>query len=632
MGLTIKTAQGNHMVSPCAGFSITTLFESTELALNTRCAEKGSCRGCTVYLEEGTFEVNGQEITLDGSQRQEALGCQTKILSKEATLFTPGTSLIETSGQIDDECLIPEFDLAPQVLSYNIELSPSSLKDQFSDTERLLQAITSVSGLTDIDFSLTQLKILGQLIPKTNCIQVVINKTDSGWTVTSLNESKVGEETTTYAVAIDIGTTTVVAALLDTVTGKVLRRAARYNGQIDRADDVASRIIYCDQDEEKLKELQDLVIRHTINPLIKELCRVEKIAQKSIYRVCLSGNTIMTHLALGVSPEGMGKVPFHPVCKNFPLIKAKSLGLTANPEAIVETVPAIAGYVGGDITSDLYIISKEHHREKRIVLVDIGTNGEIVLITPDGMLACATAAGPAFEGHGIMHGCRAASGAIESVRLCDPLDFKLGVIGKSLPIGICGTGIIDFIAEGFHHGLINSTGRYDLEQLKDNDRYEALALFGTTVNACVLVKGEETESGAPILVSEADIAQVMKAKGAIFAGVKTLLDESGLGFDQIDQLVLAGGFAKYLNIQNAIGLGLLPDLPHEKFHIIGNGSLAGACLHLLEESTSKACLKLAQKPKILELNLANNFQDNYIDAMLIPNLDEELFPSVFEKH
>ncbi len=426
---------------------------------------------------------------------------------------------------------------------------------------------------------------------------------------------------TGFGVAVDIGTTTVVAALIDLQSGKIMSRESLYNQQILKADDVVSRISLCSI-EGNLEALQELVIEHTLNPLIHKLCDGTGTDKNDIVHVTLSGNTVMMHIFFGVSPETIGVIPFKPVSNSFSST-ARELKIDVNPDARIEDVPSISGYVGGDITSDLHV-SNLWKRDGLTLLIDIGTNGEMVASLNGEMTACATAAGPAFEGAGLLHGARAASRAIDTVKYDRNLDFELTVIGDPSPMGLCGSAIIDFIADGFKCGLINAFGRYDVDLLKEKDRYENVK----GMHACMLVAAELSATGESITVTEHDIAEILKAKAAIYSGLKTLLTELGKTVHEIDHIILAGGFAKHIDIKNAITIGLLPDVPIEKYEVIGNGSLAGAALALLDQSTKQAYLDIIHKPKVITLNKTAHFTSYFQEALAIPNLEEEDFPSV----
>lgn len=422
-----------------------------------------------------------------------------------------------------------------------------------------------------------------------------------------------------HGLAIDIGTTTVVAALINLETGETLGRESLYNQQILKADDVVSRISLCNEPG-NLGVLKELVIDHTLNPLIHKLCADHQIDKTDIVHLAISGNTVMMHLFYGVSPASIGVLPFEPVSRTFEC-PAGELGIDTHPDAVVEAVPAISGYVGGDITSDLHVASLCRQRGLAL-LVDIGTNGEMVAYHNGQVTACATAAGPAFEGAGLLHGARAASRAIDTIRYDENLDFSYTVIGDPVPMGLCGSAIIDFIAEGFRCGLINFVGRYDVGLLKEKGCYEPVS----GMHACVLVPATDSATGESITVTEHDIAEILKAKAAIYAGLKTLLAELGKTVCHLDKVILAGGFAKHIRLENAIAMGLLPDIGIEKYDVIGNGSLAGAALALLDKTAGPTYLEIIDRPRIVELNKTKWFTNYFQEALAIPNLDDSDFP------
>lgn len=424
-----------------------------------------------------------------------------------------------------------------------------------------------------------------------------------------------------YGIAVDLGTTTVVVALIDLTTGNVLGRESLYNQQLFKADDVIARISLCSKKGE-LEELQDFAIARTLNPLIRKLCSAMEISPAEIVHVALSGNTVMMHIFFGLSPVSIGTMPFEPLSRTFEST-AKALSIDAAPNALVEAVPAMAGFVGGDITSDLHIANLAG-QDGLSVLVDIGTNGEMVASRGGVMTACATAAGPAFEGAGILSGMRATARAIESIRFDAALDFEVTVIGGKKPLGLCGSAIIDFVAEGRRCGLINFIGRLDVDLLRQQNRYTEIL----GMHACLLVDAADSATGEPIVVTEGDIAEVLKAKAAIYGGLKSLLEELNESPRSIDRLVLAGGFARHINIENAICLGLLPDLDLKKYEVIGNGSLAGAALVLLSRESEAAYAELMDRPRVITLNQTDHFTGYYEEALAIPNLETDDFPSV----
>lgn len=414
-------------------------------------------------------------------------------------------------------------------------------------------------------------------------------------------------------IAVDLGTTTVAALLVELSSGKILARQSAYNRQIELADNIASRIALC-AEAESVTKLQQLLIADTLEPMFSKFQGLERVTE-----IVFSGNTVMSHLALGLSPLCIGTIPFEPLTKVYSEHAASALGLECCPNAHVRTVPSIAGYVGGDVVCDLYVSEPNGNVE---LLVDIGTNGEIVLNDHAKLLATATAAGPAFEGAGLLHGCRAADGVIETIVCRDDDTLAVEIIGSKPATGLCGSAVVDFIATGLKSGLINMMGRFDLERLK------AAGLWMECGNsyACIIVPQDQSGLDGPVLITEYDISQILKAKAAVYAGIRTLLEIGGHSLADLDRLVLAGGFAAHLKLENAITIGLLPELPVEKFDVVGNGSLAGAYAALGDAGVWEDLHRIAEIPDSCHLAETKHFEGCFVDALALPHMDPDEFP------
>jgi uncharacterized 2Fe-2S/4Fe-4S cluster protein (DUF4445 family) len=339
---------------------------------------------------------------------------------------------------------------------------------------------------------------------------------------------------------------------------------------------------------------------------------------EKVTEIVFSGNTVMSHLALGLSALSIGTIPFEPLTRIFSEHSAPEIGLTNCPNARVRTVPAVAGYVGGDIVSDIYAADLSTDRLE--LLVDIGTNGEIVLNDHGKLLATATAAGPAFEGAGLLHGCRADAGVIEKI-VCHPDDsIEFETIESKPAVGLCGSAVVDFIATALQTGLLNQMGRFDLDRLRASNRLVQLDCHGMNVNACRITD--------EILITEFDVSQILKAKAAVYAGIRTLVERSGRRMNEIDRLILAGGFAAHLRLENAMTVGLLPELSLSTYDVIGNGSLAGAYAALGVSKVWNELHRIAQSPDTCHLAETHEFENRFIDALALPNLDPDEFPGV----
>ena len=581
-----------------------------------------------MLLGPGRYRMDGHTLTVPAGGQHDALACQTYVLGDAAEVMVPSISLLEANGQIVTDFQTLEQAAQPVLQQALVMVPPATQEDSRSDWERLSGALhehqpeaieIALDALRDLPLAMTQEARLAVTLARQRA---------GGWEV--LTVAPASHAVPPLAAAVDIGTTTVVLALVDPASGHILARTSKYNQQIRKADDVAARISFC-RAAKDLHTLQELVVRQTINPLIEEACAQAGASTEQVLRLAVAGNTVMEHLFLGLSPEGIGRLPFQAVRHTHPVYPARTLGLMMHPRGWVDVVPSVAGYIGGDITADIHA-ARLAQRKGAALLVDIGTNSEIVYAENGRLLACATAAGPAFEGAGLLHGCRAAPGAIEQVRIGPELGFACEVIGGGEAEGLCGSGIIDFLAEGFRCGLINPQGRLNIEQLKQHGRYAHVRLQQGSAHACVLVPAAASATGHALVITEHDIAQVLKAKAATYAGMKTLLGLQGHTLSTVPRVVLAGGFARHINIANAITLGLLPDLPLERFEVLGNGSLAGAYLALVDAAALPAMEKLARQPRVIELNRTADFEDNFIDAMSIPNMNTEEFPSVAAKN
>ena len=622
--IQIQVGKRKLSVTADAQMTLAAALDKAGIQLNMRCGGEGVCGGCQVQLGQGHYRVNGHELSVPPGGRHDALACQTHVLNGSGEITVPPASLLETDGQIVADFQTLERSVQPVLRQVVVAVPAATPEVAHTDWERLRDVLQALHP-EPIEIGIGALRELPAALADGGPLAVTLAHTRAGgWEV--LRVAPAAQAALPLAAAVDIGTTTVVLVLVDPASGHILARASKYNQQIRKADDVASRISFC-RTAKELHTLQDLVIRQTINPLLEEACKSAGVATDRVLHLVVAGNTVMMHLFLGLSPYSIGRLPFQGVRYVHPVYRACDLGLAMHHSGRVDVVPSVAGYIGGDIVADMYAAHLQR-RDEPALLVDIGTNSEIVYAENRQLWACATAAGPAFEGAGLLHGRRAAPGAIEHICISPELDFTYNVIGGGKPEGICGSAIIDFLAEGFRCGLINAQGRYDVERLKRHGRHQHIRLRRGSSHACLLVLATESATGHALVVTESDIAQVLKVKASTYAGLKTLLNLRGRKVSAVPRIVLAGGFARHINVANAITLGLLPDLPLERFETLGNGSLAGAYLAVMDVDALAVMEKIARQPRVVELNLKADFEDNFIDAMMIPNLNTEEFPSV----
>jgi len=422
-----------------------------------------------------------------------------------------------------------------------------------------------------------------------------------------------------YGLAIDVGTTTVVAQLVHMKSGTVAGVAGSHNRQARYGEDVISRMIFACGRQEGLDPLHDAIIKN-INNLIKTLTEKKGIDVDQITAIVAAGNTTMSHLLLRLTPCSIRLDPYVPTANIFPQIKAAELGIDINPYGILETMPAVASYVGGDIVAGVIACGIADKPETN-GLIDVGTNGEIVIGNNEWLVCCSASAGPAFEGGGIKNGMRATRGAIERVMI-DSGKLTYHTIGKAKPRGICGSGLIDCLYGFIQNGVINYEGKFNLSP--KNERI--IEKDGET--QFIVAYSQDTETGENLTIAESDIGNIIRSKGAVFAAIKSLMDYVGVKFDEIDTFFVAGGFGTYLDIPKAIGIGMLPDIDPKRIQFVGNSSLMGARIALLSGHALERSVKIANGMTNIELSTYQPFMDEYIAAMFLPHTDRRLFPSV----
>ena len=601
-----------------AGKSIYKTLKENGVYLISSCGGKGLCGKCRVKV-------------LEGPVRRESSG---KLLKKEiedgivlaCRTFSEADVLIEVPEEskliIGDKIAVTktrdllqylrsvEPVLTPAIRRVVLHLTPPSIQDNTGDLERLKRALNE-KGIHDMEFSHSFI------------LSMPIALRDGEWEVclsyTERHEA-IGLaavcKTKHYGLAVDIGTTTVVLYLVNCSDGTLVDAGMTYNSQMRYGDDVITRIVHATEGG-GLQELRDVIV-NDINDLLNPLIERNKIVVEDIDSAVISGNTTMTQLFWGLDPSSIREDPYIPTINIYPVWRAGTAGINMNPQGPVYTMPSVGSYVGGDIVAGV-MASKMHKNSEVALFMDIGTNGEIVVGNNDWLMTAACSMGPCFEGSGIRHGMRATEGAIESVKIdLANLEPLLGVIGGSTPSGICGSGMIDAISELFFSGLIDQKGKLAKDLRTDR------IVIGDEGPEFILHRGDRKN----IVLTEADIENVIRAKAALYAGVSVLLKEVGLSLDIVERIYIAGGFGNYLNVDKAIMIGMLPDLPKEKFSFIGNTSIAGAYLSLLSENMRKEAEDTAKKMTYIELSASRGFMDEYMSALFLPHTNIDLFPTV----
>lgn len=614
----------------------TSLLRAAALAgieIKSSCGGKGSCGNCLVRVEEGKPEIKSTgKLSREEREKGYLLSCQAFVGDEDLQVLVPHSSRLEEHRVLYDRAgeevedwkeLFDNYTLSPLCSQFKLVLEPPSLSDNISDLCRLRLALRKEMQEklpeTEININRSALKNLAEELRAGEwAATVALAHFDS---YTEIITVKAGnEDSPLYGLAVDIGTTTVAAYLVDLVKKEIVAKHGHYNKQARYGDDIISRIIYATEEEKGLEELQKAIVA-TINEIIRKMIDEKRITEADILQVVVAGNTTMIHLFLGITPKHIRLQPYIPTVSNVPPVKAVELGLRVNPEAWVNSFPQVASYLGGDIVSG--ILFSGIYREGDIVLfVDIGTNGEIVLGNKDWMIGCACSAGPAFEGGGITFGMRAMRGAIERVFI-DPatLECQVATIGNAKPLGICGSGLIDLLSSLKETGIIDRSGSFQGDLKSPRLRH------GNEGWEYVVAWARDAGGGEDIVITEGDVKNLIRAKGAVYAGIRSLLRTLELEESVISRVIIAGGFGNYLHIRDAIRIGLLPDMDVSKFHFIGNSSLKGACLALLSRDAYKKAEEIGKMITYLELSVGTTFMDEYVSALFLPHTDLSLFPS-----
>ena len=631
------------------------------------CGGQGRCGRCAVIVQDGVGvrRRSTLRLTSDDLAAGYALACQT-VIEGDAVVTIPPQEKIErrlVTDKTAEKVTLPFiYDPVRQqpMRLFPLTLDPPSMADQTDDWSRLRramvgarlpllarwdpvsdnwlhlkEAVDATREITDLVADLSTLRRLGPALREHN------------WTVASVVEMDTWDHPDgpsrlvdllppdhaehLWGAAVDIGTTTVSLYLVDLLTGEVVTKAAEYNGQIKRGEDVISRIIYASKNN-GLGELQTLVVG-TINELLERAARRAKISPSEIYKMTVAGNSTMIHLFLGLPPNSIRLEPFVTTINHPSPVRASELGINIHPQANVDCLPGVASYVGADISAGV-IGSQMCDSSALTLFLDVGTNGEMVLGDCDWLISCACSAGPAFEGAGVQDGMRATVGAIEEVWVnsetyeptCRVIpNPRLEAQGQPTPPrGICGSGLISLLSEMFITGVIDKAGNLNFDLGSPRIRP------GDHGPEYVVAWENETEQGRDIVITKVDIDNLIRAKGAIYAGFTVLAQSIGIDLSMVERVLIGGSFGQYINIEKAIQIGLLPDLPWEKFHFLGNTSLRGALLALLDREYRQQITEAAQKMTYLELSADNTFYEAFTSALFLPHTDLSQFPSVAE--
>lgn len=616
------------------GANLLEVARSANVAIDAPCSGNGSCGKCRVKLVSGELEsLPTSHISPEELAEGWRLACGSRVRGDVTVLVPDIASAYQSRMKTADlssgeevaifEKLMADVtaagvDFSNDFTTVELHLNEPTLDDTMPDNERITWALEEALGVEQVEIPFDCMLHLAHRLREGN-FHVFASGVRKGNIFVLMDVT--ATEQPMCAVAVDIGTTTVSAVLMDLKTGKLMAKASSGNGQIRYGADVINRIIEQGKPGGRAK-LQKAIVDETLNPILKALCRSAGVHKSRILRMCIASNTTMNHLLLGVDANPVRMEPYIPSFFRWEGLKAADLRLNAHGDADVILAPNIGSYVGGDITAGV-LASLLWNKEEFTLFIDLGTNGELVFGNQDFMMSCACSAGPAFEGGDISCGMRATDGAVEAITIDkDTMEPTLSVIGEAgqKPVGLCGSGIIDLISELYRCGIISAKGQFVREGKRVRRDSHGTGRY-------VLADETESETGREVSLDEVDIDSFIRAKGAIFSAIDTMLKSLDMDVSVLEHVLVAGGIGSGINMKNAVNIGMLPDIPLEKFAYIGNSSLAGAYAMALSRHAEEKTYELASNMTYLELSTNPGYMDSFVAACFIPHTDGSLFPS-----
>ncbi|MCD8198273.1 MAG: ASKHA domain-containing protein [Lachnospiraceae bacterium] len=623
-------------VAVTTGENLLEVARKANVAIDAPCSGNGSCGKCRVKYISGDLKTEQTRHISDEDFREGVrLACASTIEGDVEILVPDIVSAYKSRMKVADLSSKEEvaiFEQAKQDVAdagipfennfqvVELTMEEPTLDDTMPDNERLIRAIQDAMGAGKVKLTYQVLKKLADAL-RDNAFRVnaVLKKGAHGVLVYDVLPP---DDDRLFGLAVDIGTTTVSAVILNLKDGSLAAKASSGNGQIRFGADVINRIIESRKPGGSAK-LQRAIVEETINPMIHNMCHSAGIHGSHIYHMCIAGNSTMNHLLMGVNADPLRMEPYIPTFFETDNVDAYDLGLHVHPDARVIISPNIGSYVGGDITAGT-LVSMIWNKPEFNLFIDLGTNGEIVFGNSDFMMSCACSAGPAFEGGDISCGMRATDGAIEACMIdAHTMEPTLTIVGDEgqKPVGLCGSGIIDVIAELFRCGIISPKGKF----IREGERVRHDA-YG--VGSYVLAFKEDAAGHKDVEINEVDIDNFIRAKGAIFSAVCTMLRSLDFDVSMIENVYVAGGIGSGINMRNAVVIGMFPDIELDKFHYIGNSSLTGAYCMTLSDAAEEKVHELSHNMTYMELSTEPGYMDEFVAACFLPHTDTSLFPSV----
>ena len=639
MKVTFQIEGGSPVIIECnTGDNLLELARRANVAIDAPCSGNGSCGKCRVKLLEGELDtLRSRHISDEEFAAGWRLSCNCKVVG-DCTVLVPDIASAYQSRMKTADLSSPKeiaiFEDAQRklrasgivfendFLALDVEMAPPSPDDTMPDVERLTWAIAAQLPDCEVKLPYAVMVKLARVLRENDFHVCVKGELQTG--VFRCMDICAPTDTQIVGCAIDIGTTTVTMVFVDMRSGRILAKGSSGNGQIRFGADVINRIIEQSRPGGK-KKLQDAIVKETLIPIMANLCKSSGVTPRSILRLSIGSNTTMNHLLLGVDADPVRMDPYIPSFFSWKGLLAGDLKLPANPLAPVVIAPNIGSYVGGDITAGT-LASGIWDKDEMSLFIDLGTNGEIVFGNRDFLMSCACSAGPAFEGGDISCGMRATDGAVEAAVIDrETMEPTLDIVGDAGQkcVGICGSGIIDIIAELFRCKIINARGQF----IREGRR---VARDAHGMGRYILAFPEESEAGREVSINEVDIDNFIRAKGAIFSAIDTLLQSVDMTVDMIDHVYVAGGIGSGINMANAVRIGMFPDVELEKFSYIGNSSLTGAYAMVISDQAVEKTHAVAANMTYLELSTYPGYMDSFVAACFIPHTDARLFPSATE--
>ena len=623
-------------ISAHEGDNLLQAAQRANVAIDAPCSGNGACGKCRVRLLSGELDCpRTRHISDEEFTQGWRLSCLSKVLTDVVIEVPDIASAYRSRLKVADISSPKELELfnrtragieaagiafGSDLSSVTVHMEAPTVSDTMPDNERLAWALEAATGARRVTLCYHALKQLARVLRESDFnVRCVIET--RGDAVHVLDILPADDASPVAGLVVDLGTTSVAALLVDMEDGSVLAKASTGNGQIRYGADVINRIIESNR-EGGSDRLQHAAIMESIWPMVLEMCASIDIQPTGIYRMSLAGNTTMNHLLLGLYSEPVRMDPYIPSFFHCDDIHTASLHICLHPEARLILAPNIGSYVGGDITAGCFA-SMLWNREEMALFIDLGTNGELVFGNNEFLMSCACSAGPAFEGGDISCGMRATDGAIDSMTI-DPKTWEPSytLIGDARqPVGICGSGIIDIIAELFRCGIINGKGKFNRE-------HERVRFDENGMGTYVITFKEQTGGVRDVSINEVDIDNFIRAKGAIFSATMTMLSSMDMDPGALERVYVAGGIGSGINMRNAVTIGMLPDIDLDRFCYIGNSSLSGAYAMLTSSQSREKVDELARTMTYLELSTEPGYMDSFVAACFLPHTDANLFPSV----